>query len=413
MSASFRRAFLSALLSSLLLWACACSSPDSPHDHPASAPNNVSSVAAQPDKNTSQSASGPTALPPLPSIQAPAAPPLKIDIITSPLSRSPALNLPTDDALAGARFDIWEAVRGGEQREKITIIMRPGNVRADSTDEGRTWRVSKMEFSVNHILSGVKMWWATGKLDERQRATRILESSDGGRTLRIKATDNNLSPEPKRLAKFERNLVLATGNDLLWSKDLGSKWQFISPQINQTISVLANHEGTWWLGGEGGAIAYATNPKRWKHEQLPDAVAIRDLAFSPSGSIFAASDSGLWVRELSDPDQDSPDAKDAKQPPTNTPASWRSIPISAQRRLLGVLSLENGHTIAFGEHARLLIGLPDNTLWTDATEPLRQALKLSPSASITWRKALETSDGGVLLFGDDATIVHLSLPPAK
>jgi photosystem II stability/assembly factor-like uncharacterized protein len=320
--------------------------------------------------------------------------PLALAVISAPGQRGP-LKLPTD--MPDARFDIWQASRAGDAR--IALIMRPGDVLAASDDEGQTWRVWRSELSMHHALTGVKTWWAVGKLDKRQRATRLLESNDAGRTWRIKATDNNLDPEPFRLARHERDLALATGDDLLWSRDLGSKWKYLSPGLNQTITALHVHEGVWWVGGEEGAVASSSNPhRRWQREQLPTHAAVRALAFAPSGAVYAATDAGLWWREPSSSGAD-PKA-DAKAP------SWREVPASAQRRLYGVAVLRDGAVIAYGERGALLISRDQGAQWTDASGPVRDLLKRAPAEAITWRGLVETRDGGWLLFGDDATIVR-------
>jgi photosystem II stability/assembly factor-like uncharacterized protein len=345
-----------------------------------------------------QAAASPTSAPPAVTLPSTPAVALSVEVISARGQRGAALKLPSD-APDDARFDVWHAARAGDDR--IALIMRPGDVLASSDDEGRTWRVWRSELSMHYALVGVKTWWAVGKLDKRQHATRLIESNDAGRTWRIKATDNNLDPEPYRVAKDNRDLVVATGDDLLWSKDLGNKWKYLSPELNQAITALHVHEGRWWVAGEGGALAHSTNPhKRWHREQLPTSAPIRELAFADDGVVYAATDAGLWRREP----PDDPDPKAA----ASTPGTWREVTLSAQRKLHGVATLSDGAVIAFGVRGALLVSRDKGAQWTDIAQPVRDALKRPPNEALTWRRLVETRDGGWLLFGDDATIVRVS-----
>lgn len=379
-----------------------CAPPTSP---PAKGGAEVSGAAAQPLAKAGEvpgSGAVPTVAPvALPLPQAPAAP-LALEVISAAGKRG-ALKLPGE--VADARFDIWHASRAGDDR--IALIMRPGDVLAASEDEGRTWRVWRSDLTMHHALTGTKTWWAVGKLDQRQRATRMLESNDAGRTWRIKATDNNLDPEPMRLAKHGRTLALATGDDLLLSGDLGGKWRFVSPGLNQTITALLVHGDTWWMGGVEGAVASSTSPgKRWRREQLPTSAAVRGLAFAADGAVYAATDAGLWRRDAPDADADADaDAKGKGKGEGASPA-WREVALSAQRRLYGVAVLGDGAVIAYGERGALLVSRDGGAQWTDVSAQPRDLLKRPAADAVTWRHLIETRDGGWLLLGDDATIVR-------
>ena len=288
------------------------------------------------------------------------------------------------------RPDPLAVARSGDGQ--IVTLLRPGDVLLRSDDEGQTWSVQQPNLTLNALAVGTKYWWGLGELDGQGRAQRVVSSYNAGKKWKTEATKKVLHPEPFGIVRAGRQMVLATRDYLVWTRDMGGKWRYVNPLLEQRLSALyhAPSADHWWVGSELGGVSEGTSRgKKWKTSQLPIKTPIRGFAEAPSGVVFTATRGGLW-RKSED--------------------GWREVEALQGRDLRGVTFFPNDVGVAYGAFGRLAVSRDGGETWVDHTQRVRALLSLPnlDAQTLTWRGALASKDG-VLLFGDEATIVRMTL----
>ncbi len=293
----------------------------------------------------------------------------------------------------------------------LTALLRPGDVFVETRDEGLSWRVRKLDSPLLQIIPGPGHWWGLGELDDLGHATRVTRSSDQGKTWKPRLTGKRLLPQPTLLQRTgSRTLWLVVGRHLVHTRNAGKSWMWVDPGVDSTITIvqtvpsrLKGAPDEVWVGAEGGRVAHRDADGDWHAEQLPllKRHAVRGFGRSTlrtgeRGDLFAATERGLYRRDGVE--------------------QWGRVRDMGGRRYYGVVFDTSGVGMVYGAAGEVAVTEDGGARWRRITHQALEAVGYGARATssvdvldINWRFAALVREG-VLLYGDDLTIVRWVAP---
>jgi len=293
--------------------------------------------------------------------------------------------------------------------EHVVAVLRPGDVFIESRDGGRTWESWRTERKITQITPDLpRYWWGLSDVDPDGTANRLARSEDGGKTWELRLTGEKMEPlHPRRMVTGEDKLFMAVGHHLLTSDD-GADWRWVDVGLSrmdriESISLEPRDAlpgfARVYVGANGGRVVWNEPDGEWTEERVPGldwhrvhAMARGTTPGGERGPLFAATSAGLFKRDAD---------------------GWSRLRGPGARSLEGVFFTTHGFGVAYGVAGELWASADGGETWQSETRAVRESLGIpdGPGATLaalehTLRHAVHVPDG-ILLFGDEMTIVRL------